>query len=112
MFGLQAVSWFSFRRWDHRFHDVVWKAQGNFEFTWLIHNMQSLYNDYIQGENIWNMRVPRVIRNTSQQMLLWDLGIQSSNRSLHFVMIRDMEESDLVHLGFETWGINQTSTIW
>lgn len=33
MFGLQAVLGCAFRRQDHRFHDVVWQAQGNFEFT-------------------------------------------------------------------------------
>lgn len=31
---------------------------------------------------------------------------------LHFVMIRDMEEGDLVHLGFDTWGITKTSNVW
>lgn len=104
IFALQEVSGCAFRRQDHRFHDVVWKGQGNFEFTQLIHNMRGLYIDYIHGEKIWNGRVPTVIRTMSQRILLCDLGIQLANRSLHFVMIREMIEGYLVHLGFDTWG--------
>jgi len=66
--------------------------------------MRGLYIDYIHGEKIWNGRVPTVIRTMSQRILLCDLGIQLANRSLHFVMIREMIEGYLVHLGFDTWG--------
>ncbi len=39
-------------------------------------------------------------------------GIQLAGGSLHFVMSRLMAEGDLVHLGFDTWGITETSTTW
>ena len=32
--------------------------------------------------------------------------------SLHFVMSMDKADGDPIHLGFDTWGITETSTAW
>lgn len=39
-------------------------------------------------------------------------GIQFTGRSLHSVTSKVMAEDDLVHFGFDTWGITETSTAW
>lgn len=44
--------------------------------------------------------------------LVMESGIQSANKPLQFVMIGYMAKGDLVHLGFDTWGITETSTLW
>lgn len=44
--------------------------------------------------------------------LVGDPRIQLAGGSLHFVMSRVMTKGDLVHLGFNTWEIIETSTAW
>ncbi len=48
----------------------------------------------------------------SQQVWLWDPGIQLVDISLYLMMSRVMAKSDLVHSWVDTWGFTEAFIIW
>ena len=65
----------------------------------------------MQGLGTRNKQIPTVVRAILQQVWLSDLGIELIDRTLHSMMSRFMEESDLVHLGCDAWEIVETSIV-
>lgn len=77
---------------------------------------------YIQGSKMrtrWVLASSSIVqrhfaRSGSYELPVWlgDPGIQLVGGSLHCVIGRVMSEGDLVHLGFDPWGITETTIAW
>jgi len=116
---LRTVSNSIVRSWDSRFPCMVRQEQGR--FTCVGHTLDTWgpLKGYIQGSE---MRARWVLEDSSATqrhpvrrgsnelpVCLGDPGTGLVSGSLPFVMSMVMAEGDLVHFGFDTWGITQTS---
>jgi len=59
-----------------------WQAQGRLACIRLAHDIWSLYSDHMQGLETRVRGIPSVDKAMSQQVWLWDAGIQMIDRSL------------------------------